>query len=552
MSRLLPLLALPVLAVPLASAPVRPEAARTTWPMFGGSPGRNMANLIDRNIPEKFDPGRQSLWKADLGSHCYTQSVVAGGVVLVGTNNERPRNNRDTRRKADDEGEPVDKNILMCFDEKTGKFLWQAVFDRRPFAGVDPDWPKVGVCSTPSVVGDRVYVVNNRCTVVCIDLKGFTNGNQGIQTEKYQTPMDADVIWEFNMEKELGVFPHRASASSPLVIDDAVFVVTGNGVDEGHVNIPSPDAPSFIALDRHTGKLRWKDNSPGKNILHGQWSSPAYAAEPVPQVIFPGGDGWIRAFDPTTGKLLWKFDGNPKGAVYELGGVGNKSDFVATPVVHNGRVYIAVGQDPEHTDGVGRMWCIDLARAIENGARNKDRDVSPVDNNFDPAAPVNRTSALSWYYGGEEKRKWAVRGYKFGRTMSTACIVDDVLYVGELPGYVHCFDARTGNRYWSYDTKSAMWGSCYYADGKVFIGNDHGDLYVWKHTKTPASIDDLDPNAPDLGASRAFRRGKRQEIETKYLLAKIEFDAPIRIPPTVAGGVLYVATEKTLYAIKKP
>ena len=104
----------------------------------------------------------------------------------------------------------------------------------------------------------------------------------------------------------------------------------------------------------------WKSNLPGKNIMHGQWSNPAYAEiDGEPQVIFPGGDGWLYGFEPETGKLIWKFDCNPKDAVYELGGTGTRNDFIATPVVYDNKVYIGVGQDPEHSTGVGHLWCID-------------------------------------------------------------------------------------------------------------------------------------------------------------------------------------------------
>src|SRR5213076_1616438 len=98
---------------------------------------------------------------------------------------------------------------------------------------------------------------------------------------------------------------------------DTLFVVTANGVDEGHVNVPSPEAPSFIALDKKTGKVKWQDSSPGKFIMHGQWSNPSYGViNGKPQVIFPGGDGWLYAFEPETGKLIWKFNGNPKDAIF--------------------------------------------------------------------------------------------------------------------------------------------------------------------------------------------------------------------------------------------
>ena len=120
-------------------------------------------------------------------------------------------------------------------------------------------------------------------------------------------------------------------------------------MDEGHKNVVDPKAPSFIAVDKNTGAVKWTNNDPGSNIMHGQWSNPVYA-EPngKPMVIFPGGDGWIRAFNPPDGALIWKFDCNPKNSDYTLGPEGTRSDFVATPVIYENKLYIGVGQDPEH------------------------------------------------------------------------------------------------------------------------------------------------------------------------------------------------------------
>jgi outer membrane protein assembly factor BamB len=302
-----------------------------------------------------------------------------------------------------------------------------------------------------------------------------------------------------------------------------------------------------------TGKLLWKDSSPGKNIMHGQWGVPSYAAEPVPQVVFPGGDGWLRAFEPKTGKLLWKFDGNPKDAKYELGGTGTRSDFVNTaPVVAGGRVYVGVGQDPEHSTGIGRVWCIDLKRAVEFGAKNRGADVSPVDNNFDPAAAANKSSALVWHFGGEDKRQGATRDFIFGRTMSCMCVVDDVVYAAELNGYLHCLDAKTGKRYWVYDTKGSIWGSPYFVDGKVYLVTESGELFVFKHPAKPVAFDDPD----DIRGAGLNRKAARQAVrdlqkafEDRMIARRIELPAPCRATPAVAGGVLYLNTENTLYAL---
>src|SRR5262249_2749678 len=159
--------------------------------------------------------------------------------------------------------------------------------------------------------------------------------------------------------------------------------------------------PSFLAVHKRTGRVVWKSAAPGRNILHAQWSNPTYAtAGGVPQVIFPGGDGWLYAFEPRGGQLLWKFDCNPKAAVYTLGGGGTRHHCVATPVVWENKLYVGVGDDPEHKKGVGHLWCIDLVRAVTHRRTNKGHDVSPVNDAFDRRAAVNKRSALAWHYGG--------------------------------------------------------------------------------------------------------------------------------------------------------
>ncbi len=493
-------------------------------------------------------------WSADLGSCTYGSPVVSGGRVYIGTNNERPRNPRDTRPVMGAPPEPLDKGALMCFDAATGKFLWQAVSDPPPVLGVADSWPRVGVTSTPAVVGDRLYYVNLRGALVCLDVNGFADGNDGIKAEKYATETDADVIWELDMRRDLGVNPHCTSNGSPLVVGDRIFVHTGNGVDSSHINLPAPDAPSLICADRHTGKVLWKDATPGARVLHGQWSSPAYAADPVPQVLHGQGDGWLRAFDPATGKLLWQFDANPKGAKYELGGTGDKNDFVAMPVVYKGRAYIGTGQDPEHGEGTGNLWCVDLTKAVERGASAPKRDVSaelePEKAGADPKP--NPNSAVAWRYGGPGKRRFAPTDFLFGRTLSTVAIADDVLYAAELGGYVHCLNANTGEPYWVHDVKASVWASPALIGDRVFLSADDGTLFVYKHTAKPERFDPaaIGQAAPNLQAAKQMRRLARVQFEEKVLVAKIELPNGACATPCAAGGVLFVASERALFALK--
>jgi hypothetical protein len=136
---------------------------------------------------------------------------------------------------------------------------------------------------------------------------------------------EADEIWVFDMMGELGISQHNMANCSMTTANGMLFVCTSNGTDETHC-IPAPDAPSFMAMDRETGKVIWTDNSPGNNILHAQWASPSYGVfDGQPQVIFPGGDGWVYSFDPKGNgnggsKLLWKFDANPKISKWNNGG----------------------------------------------------------------------------------------------------------------------------------------------------------------------------------------------------------------------------------------
>src|SRR5262245_13655767 len=80
-----------------APAPVMPaaQAGKADWLMFGGTPQRNMVNLTAKNIPIEWsaEEGKEKniLWTADLGSKAYGGPIIAGGRILVGTNNQKPR-----------------------------------------------------------------------------------------------------------------------------------------------------------------------------------------------------------------------------------------------------------------------------------------------------------------------------------------------------------------------------------------------------------------------------------------------------------------------------
>jgi outer membrane protein assembly factor BamB len=447
-------LAASVLALLMAGGFVLTVAARSAddtaagagdWPMWGGSPVRNMVSPMT-GLPTSWDikAGKNVKWVAKLGSQSYGNPVVANGVVLVGTNNELLR----------DPKQAGDRGVLMAFRESDGEFLWQATHEKLSSGRVN-DWPFQGVASSPLVVGERVYYVNNRAEVICADLRGFRdNENDGpVTDEKFTGQTDADIVWKLDMMDELGVFPHNLANSSPVALGDLVYLSTSNGQDESHVNIPSPRSPALIAVNKDTGKVVWEDASPGERILHGQWSTPAVArVGSEDQVVMGQGDGWVRGFEAQSGKKLWEFDLNPKDSVWPK----TRNEVISTPVVVDGVVYIANGQDPEHGEGVGHAYAID---ATKRG------DITE--------------SGRLWHYD------------KIRRSISTAAVHDGLVYLADFSGFVHCLDAKTGQPYWTHDMFAAVWGSTMYIDGKIYIGDEDGDVTVLQAGKELKVISEM-------------------------------------------------------------
>jgi len=410
-------------------------AAESDWPMWGGNPQRNMVSP-SKNLPSTWDIKtlKNIKWKADLGSTSYGNPVIADGKIFVGTNNENPKN-------PEIKG---DKGVLMCFRESDGKFLWQAVSEKLEGAY---DWPEQGVCSSPAVEGKRLYYVTNRGELVCLDTEGFLDGkNDGPFTEEtHKGPTDADIIWKLDMMKELGIRQHNMANSSPAIWGDLVFLETSNGQDENHEKVAAPQAPSFIAVDKNTGKVAWQDSSPGNRILHGQWSSPALGeVAGNMQVFFPGGDGLLYGFEAKTGKKLWSFDLNPKDAVFPK----TRNYIISTPVFYEGKIFLSVGQDPENGEGIGHMYCIDPGKSGD----------------------ITETGRV-WQYD------------KIRRSISTAAIADGLVYITDFTGFLHCLDVATGKPYWTFDMLAAIWGSPFVADGKVYLGDEDGDLAVFQAGK---------------------------------------------------------------------
>ena len=441
--------------------------------MWGGTPDRNMVSSM-KGLPTTWDikAKKNVKWVAELGSQAYGNPVVANGMVFVGTNNEAVR---DPNIKGD-------KGILVAFRETDGQFMWQAVHDKLA-AGRANDWPYQGVCSSPLVQDGVVYYVSNRGELMAVDAQGFRDKeNDGpFKEEKLTREVDADIIWRYDMMEELGVQQHNMANSSPVMFENMIFVSTSNGQDESHVNVPSPKAPSIIAVDKTTGKLVWEDNPVGEKVLHGQWSSPAVGkVGDTMQVVIGQGDGWVRGYEVKSGKRLWEFDLNPKESVWPK----TRNEVISTPIILENVVYIANGQDPEHGEGVGHLYAID-------GTKRGD---------------ITKTGAL-WHYD------------KIRRSISTGALYNGILFYSDFSGFLHALDAKTGKPFWTHDMFAAIWGSPIVIDGKVYLGDEDGDVTI-------------------IAADKALK-----------VVAENNMGSSVYSTPVPANGTLYVVNRNQLWAL---
>jgi len=486
-------------------------------PQWGRAWSRNMVS-DERGLPETFDPqtGSNILWSAALGTEAHSSPIVAGGRVYIGTNNGQPR----------DPAHQGDRGVLMCFEERTGCFLWQLVFPKRD-EDIYFDWPHSGISSPVTVEGDRVYFVNNRGVVLCLEVPPGA-GKSEVRGPKSEADPPAStyeprIVWQFDLTTGAGIWSHDAAHSSILIHGDYLYLNSGTGVDNTHRRIRTEDAPSLVVLEKRTGRFVARESERiAPNIFHSTWSSPSLAnVNGRPLIFFAAGNGVVYAFEPLTNGArdrwsneaiasesshrsntptlhppvslhrVWQFDsdpGAPKTNVHRY--VTNRrespSNFFGMPVFHNNRLYVAGGGDIWWGKNEAWLKCLDVTGA---------GDIT--------------TNGLVWSYPLQK------------HVLSTPAIHSGLAFIADCGRTFHCVDAETGKPCWTHEVKGEVWASPLVADGKIYLGTRSGAFYVF-------------------AASRE-----------KKLLSTLELGRPISATATAANGVLYVATMNRLYALRQ-
>lgn len=486
----------------------------TDQPQWGQAWSRNMISM-ETNLPVSFDrdTGKNVKWVANLGNEAHSTPVIAGGRVLMGTNNSEPR---DSKHQGD-------RGVLMCFDEKTGAFLWQLVVPKRED---DPylDWPNSGISSPATVEGDRIYLVSNRGEVLCLDAHGLANGNDGPFTEEGNhmalrgTPSvepsakDADILWVFDLTAGAGIYSHDAAHSSILIRGPYLYLNTGTGVDNTHKKIRTPNAPSLVVLEKATGRLVARDEEQiAPTIFHSTWSAPSLGSIEGKEVIFfCGGNGVVYGFEPIDEgargseerssssksvlrklKKVWQFDFDPKAPKenvhrYNSNRKESPSNIYGMPVFWQGLLFVAGGGDVFWGKNEAWLKCLD------------------------PSKP------------GDPSRAAEVWSFRLGNhVLSTPAVTNGLVFIADTSRQLHCLDAATGKPFWTQEVKGEVWASPLVADGKVYLGTRSGQFIVMAAEKE------------------------------KRLLSETTLESPVSATAVAANGVLYVATMSKLYAVGK-
>ena len=544
-------------------------ASAADWPCWGGQPSRNMASETEKGLPDWYSFGQKNdagaidpsttkniKWAAKVGSMTMGSPVVSQGKVFIGTT-----------------GNSTADSVLRCYDEKTGQELGRLSCGLRR-------GDKFGVCSTPTIEGDRLYFVAPDPIVMCVDLTSWLNS----PSSAGESDSARHILWQYDMAKSLHVMQDHVASCSVLVHGDFLYVCTGNGRYKTSEKPYYPLTPSLIVLNKHTGQLVARDDEQiGEQLWRGQWSSPSLATvNGKPQILFATGNGLCYGFEPAdpaakvipdrwiTTKLrgpivyfidvkgkntaglspadyaskfnlpgstlkaalplefrysielpvttpvnsiptasvpdvpilrkIWSFDclsgGYRDAPFYTRAAKGDHTkhptDIVATPVFYRKRVYIAIGGDPNHGAGSqGNLVCIDPTQTGD----------------------ITHTGKV-WSYD------------QIGVTMNAVSILDGLVFIIDQDNVVHCLDADTGQKYWTYKLASdrgRLNSSLLAVDGKLFAGK---------------SI---------LAVSKTLRVLSTQEGYTTDNCSQ----------PCVANGVLYKVENKWLWAVcdkrdKKP
>jgi len=364
-------------AIGLTAAPARAE----DWPEFRGPTGQGHSTA--RNLPVEWSATQNVVWKQPVPGKAWSSPVVVQGKIYLTTAEALEGTGQQALR-------------ALCLDAKTGSPLWNtAVFTREISRGHNKNSQ---ASPTPLVADGRLFVHFGHQGTACLDLTG-------------------KVLWR---NEELVYSPVHGNGGSPILVGDTLVFSC-----EGASN------PFVVALDKTTGKVRWKvarETDAAKKFSFS--TALLIQVNGQPQIISPG-SGAVCAYEPKTGRELWRVR------------YGEGYSVIPRPVFGHGLIFIGTGYDHPavmaiRAGGLGDATDTQVAWTLTKGAPN--------------------TPSL--------------------------LLVGDELYMVSDGGVASCVDARTGTVHWQERIGGNYSASPVFADGKIYFQNEEGVGVVLKPGKT--------------------------------------------------------------------
>ena len=340
-----------------------------SWPTFRGA--QRTAVSPDKNLLTEWpEEGPKLVWKTAGAGRGYSSLAIVGGrIYTLG----------DAPSTADDEDE-----YLVCFNQADGKQLWKTKTGPAWGEG-KPDWQSSR--STPTVDGDRLYVITPHGALICCKTSG-------------------EELWRHDLKKDFaGTKADGWGYSESVLIDGDLLVCT-----------PGGPTNTMVALDKRTGDTRWTTSRPeDRGAGHSSIVTANVGGTRVYVQSTGSGAMAVRAND---GKLLWTFDIDRTTAV------------IPTPIVRDDLVFFVAGY--------GRGGAL-LKQVPDAGGEIKMEVVYPL-----KAELGNKHGGVvlvgDYLYGDSEDRgiiwcadlltgkvQWKSRGT--GRDSASVVAADDHLYI---------------------------------------------------------------------------------------------------------------------------
>jgi len=345
-------------------------ASAEEWPQFRGPTGQG--HSAERGLPVEWNESQNVLWKTRVPGLGWSSPVVAGGRVWVTT----AVKDRSGSLRA------------LAFDVGTGRQVVNTEVFR--VGNVDAPNAKNSLASpTPIVEGDRVYVHFG------------ADGTAALTTT-------GEIVWKTRLQYE----SMHGNGGSPIVYQDLLIL-----------SCDGPDTAFVVALDKATGKVRWK--TPRRRPFDQAYSTPLVIRVGDRDELVSVGAYRTTAYDPQSGQELWRVS----YPVRFPEGFSN----VLRPVYGHGLVFISGGfNEPSflavRADGSGDITSSHVAWTLKRGA---------------PLTP-------------------------------SPLLVGDELYIVNDTGVVMCLDAKTGQPYWQARIGLGFSASPVFADGRIYFQSEDG------------------------------------------------------------------------------